>query len=151
MFYVKLKEDGTLERYPYTLTDLRRSNKDVSFPKQISDETAAQFNCFPVTPTEPPADNYTVNVERTAIKEGNEWVERWIQTPATAQQIAERTAAKAYDVRNDRNKRLADCDWTQLADSPVDKTVWETYRQALRDVPSQKEFPWVVAWPDEPK
>jgi len=38
----------------------------------------------------------------------------------------------------DRNKRLADCDWTQLPDIPstVDKAAWAVYRQALRDLPN---------------
>jgi hypothetical protein len=38
----------------------------------------------------------------------------------------------------DRNKRLANCDWTQLPDIPstVDKAAWAVYRQALRDLPN---------------
>jgi hypothetical protein len=63
---------------------------------------------------------------------------------------AQRDAEQAKSVREDRNRRLAECDWTQLADSPVDKAVWATYRQALRDVPMQAGFPWTVVWPDAP-
>ena len=39
-----------------------------------------------------------------------------------------------------RNKKLADCDWTQAADSPLSdskKAEWKTYRPALRDLPSK--------------
>ncbi len=36
-----------------------------------------------------------------------------------------------------RNAELARTDWTQVADAPVDKSVWATYRQALRDLPAQ--------------
>jgi len=64
---------------------------------------------------------------------------------------AMKDAEQAERVRGDRNKRLADCDWTQLADSPVDKTVWATYRQALRDITAQDGFPWTVQWPDQPE
>lgn len=53
-------------------------------------------------------------------------------------------------MRQKRNKLLAGSDWTQLADAPVDKTVWATYRQALRDVPAQAGFPWDIQWPVEP-
>jgi len=71
-----------------------------------------------------------------------------------AQQEAEYKAAKdaeqAKAVRADRTRRLAETDWTQLADSPVDKTVWANYRQSLRDVPTQAGFPWNVQWPDTP-
>lgn len=150
MFYVLLAADGSIDRYPYTLTDLRRTNPGTSFAKQISDDTAAAFNCFPVTPTEPPAEDHTVNLERTAVKQGGAWVEQWISTPATAEQITERTTAKSNDIRTDRNKRLADCDWTQLPDAPVDAAAWATYRQALRDVSNQPGFPWNITWPKAP-
>jgi hypothetical protein len=36
-----------------------------------------------------------------------------------------------------RNAELIRSDWTQLADVPVDKAAWATYRQALRDLPAQ--------------
>lgn len=36
-----------------------------------------------------------------------------------------------------RNAELARTDWTQVSDSPADKTTWATYRQALRDLPAQ--------------
>ncbi len=59
-------------------------------------------------------------------------------------------AEQASAVRQSRSDRLADCDWTQVADSPVDKSVWATYRQALRDITTQDGFPWNVTWPDSP-
>jgi hypothetical protein len=36
-----------------------------------------------------------------------------------------------------RNAELARTDWTQIIDSPADKTAWAEYRQALRDLPAQ--------------
>lgn len=150
MFYVKLKENGDVDHYPYTLTDLRRANPGTSFAKQISDEVAASFNVFPVILVEPPAENYTINLERTAVKQGDNWVEKWITTPATTKEITERTASKADSVREERNQKLSDCDWTQLTDSPVDKQVWENYRQELRDITQQSGFPWEVVWPTKP-
>ena len=63
---------------------------------------------------------------------------------------AAKDAEQAERVRDDRNKRLADCDWTQLADSPVDKAVWATYRQELRDITKADGFPWTMVWPVKP-
>jgi hypothetical protein len=63
---------------------------------------------------------------------------------------AAKDAEQAERVRDDRNKRLAECDWTQLADSPVDKTVWATYRQELRDITKADGFPWSITWPVKP-
>ena len=57
---------------------------------------------------------------------------------------------RAAGVRQQRNDKLKDCDWTQIADSTADKTAWATYRQALRDITTQTSFPWTVAWPDKP-
>ena len=60
---------------------------------------------------------------------------------------AMKDAEQAKNVRATRDAKLAECDWTQVADAPVDKAVWATYRQALRDVTAQDGFPWTVEWP----
>lgn len=150
MFYVKTTLDGALEQYPYTLADLRLAHPNTSWPKAISDELAAEFGVIPVTPAEQPSANYQFNLERTAVKQGAEWLEQWIETPATPEQIAERTAAKANEVRTERNERLFGSDWTQLADNTADTNAWAAYRQALRDLPSTDGFPHDVTWPTEP-
>jgi len=67
-----------------------------------------------------------------------------------AEYKAIKDAEQAKSVRDSRNTKLTDCDWTQIADSTADKTAWATYRQALRDVPSQAGFPWTVTWPTQP-
>lgn len=56
----------------------------------------------------------------------------------------------AAEVRTERDAKLTQSDWTQVADAPVDKAAWATYRQALRDIPSQAGFPNEVTWPVEP-
>ena len=39
------------------------------------------------------------------------------------------------DLRQRRNAMLKSCDWVMMSDSPIaDKSNWETYRQALRDI-----------------
>ena len=65
------------------------------------------------------------------------------------------------EIREERDKRLLDCDWTQGADSPLsdsDKTLWQTYRQGLRDMPTQVDSSNAtqdliienVTWPTKP-
>lgn len=59
----------------------------------------------------------------------------------------------AAEVRAQRDTLLSACDWTQMADSPLDeetKAAWAAYRQELRDVPQQEGFPDTVNWPEEP-
>ena len=153
MFYALLNPDGTLKRYPYTLTNLRRDNPNTSFTVTISDETAKEFGAYPVQTTPQPNYDYTVNLDRTATKQGDQWVEEWVSTPATPEEIAERTDNQAAAVRTERNQKLANCDWTQLPDSPLDadgKLAWGLYRETLRMIPQQSGFPWSVQWPPEP-
>lgn len=63
---------------------------------------------------------------------------------------AMKDAEQAKSVRSTRGEKLKDCDWTQVADAPVDKEVWAAYRQALRDVTGQEGFPWTITWPEQP-
>ena len=58
--------------------------------------------------------------------------------------------AESNKVRLQRNRLLADSDWTQVPDAPVDQAAWATYRQALRDVPEQAGFPEDINWPQIP-
>jgi len=75
------------------------------------------------------------------------------ETTAVEQEAAYKAAKdaeQAKSVREQRDQKLKDSDWTQVADAPVDKEVWATYRQALRDLTAQAGFPWEVTWPDAP-
>lgn len=60
-------------------------------------------------------------------------------------------AVQSSRVRDGRNRLLSQCDWTQVADAPVDKQAWATYRQALRDITNQPGFPWDLTWPEPPQ
>ena len=64
--------------------------------------------------------------------------------------VTENTNLQATKVRKDRSIKLSESDWTQVADAKVNKTAWATYRQALRDIPSQEGFPWDVTYPTAP-
>jgi len=63
---------------------------------------------------------------------------------------AAKDAEQAKSVRDERTKKLAETDWTQLTDAPVNGAAWATYRQALRDVTAQETFPWDIVWPTKP-
>jgi len=52
-------------------------------------------------------------------------------------------------VREERDKRLAECDWMANSDVTM-ASAWTTYRQGLRDVPAQSGFPNSVTWPTKP-
>ncbi len=56
-------------------------------------------------------------------------------------------------VRSRRDTLLRSCDWVVGSDAPLTSdqvATWETYRQALRDLPAQTGFPTQVTWPNLP-
>lgn len=92
----------------------------------------------PYQPPAPPDDTL-----QTWAWDAQAW--RWVATPTAA--------ALALQVRAERDRRLAACDWrvarameTLVPLAPA----WLAYRQALRDVPEQAGFPATVTWPAEP-
>jgi len=128
--------------------DIQRTIGDVQYPAgwfSNADERA-KVGMIEVADPVRPDDNLFIVVENP---DGS-----YTATPRTADDIAAYQANKdsqqAQSVRATRGQKLADSDWTQVADSPVDKAVWATYRQALRDVTGQSGFPWTITWPDAP-
>lgn len=56
-------------------------------------------------------------------------------------------------LRADRNRLLAECDWTQAIDSPLtdaQKQAWQTYRSTLRSLPENTIDPRNPTWPQKP-
>jgi hypothetical protein len=53
-------------------------------------------------------------------------------------------------IRAERNAKLAETDWTQIADAPVEAEAWLTYRQGLRDI-TEQEDPFNIIWPEKPE
>ena len=59
----------------------------------------------------------------------------------------------ADEARTQRDKLLAETDWTQVLDAPIDaatREAYRAYRQALRDLPEQEGFPENITWPELP-
>lgn len=131
--------------------EVRSLYPNTSFPSQWSVELVEELGLDPVFETPAP----TVTRYQTAYKDGTEqvagkWVWKWSISEMDDAAKAAKDAAQATAVRADRDRRLADSDWTQVADAPVDQAAWATYRQGLRDVPAQAGFPWDITWPVKP-
>lgn len=57
-------------------------------------------------------------------------------------------------MKNKRNDLLLKSDWTQFPNSPLSETKkqeWDTYRQALRDLPANTTDPENPIWPTPPE
>jgi len=93
---------------------------------------------------------------QTAFRDGVQEIDgQWFTKYSVADMDDEAKIAKdaeqAKSVRTQRDEKLKATDWTQVSDAPVDKTVWATYRQALRDLTKESGFPWDMTWPEEPQ
>lgn len=139
-------ENDTIVEYPVYEGDIRLRYSNTSFPTPfVPPEGYAA-----VTDVEPPAVTYTQNLtEELPVKVDGVWTRNWVVTNASAEEISARTDAQWSVVRTDRNRKLADCDWTQLSDAPVDDLTWAVYRQELRDITTQTD-PFNIAWPTQP-
>lgn len=149
MFYAKVN-NGQVEAYPLTLTDIRLQMPNVSLSINVTKEELEQFGYVQVVPATEPAFDYTKNLTRTAVASGDEFIEVWQQTEASQDEIAQRIANKADEIRSKRDLLLSQSDWTQLADVSENKEAWSVYRQSLRDIPLQQGFPYNVIWPITP-
>jgi hypothetical protein len=147
--YAKIT-NGIVEKYPYTIGNLRKDNPNISFPKIIDDLDLEFLGVFKVEKREQPEISYDQNIQCKVVKQSGKWVESWKVTNASSEEVAQRVADKIAQVRYERNQYLSESDWTQVSDAPVDKNAWATYRQALRDITDQDGFPWDVQWPIKP-
>ena len=147
----------------------RDSNPGVSFPRVLTAEILNEYGYDPILegPQATVTAPYEISV-RAGIEEVNgQWFTKYVVGPTftdttdedgVVTSAADNEAAyrqriddeAAERVRTDRNKRLTDSDWTQIADSSADTDAWTAYRQALRDLPSTAGFPHSVTWPEEP-
>ena len=93
--------------------------------------------------------------------DGGEWVSRGPQPTPYHSWTEGRWefvhGAFVSSVRNIRDQMLAQCDWTQMPDSPLStdmKNAWATYRQELRDITDSLdgvESLEDVNWPTPPQ
>lgn len=136
----------------FPILSIHQRFPNTSFPATITDADLP-VGVVRVHPVAPPAYNQTthkpVQATKPAFANGR-WELGYSIVELDASELDERSQAMAQSVRADRDQRLAQCDWTQVADSPVDKAVWATYRQALRDITAQSGFPFEVLWPTIP-
>ena len=142
--------DSKVEAYPYSLGLLRKDNPNTSFPKQPSAEDMEAFGVYLVTEVTPTASATQKLVKVwTPTLVGSDWVLAHRAVDLTDAEVAAATAVLAANMREERNKRLAVTDWAAMPDSPTMSDAMTAYRAALRDVPTQSDFP-TVTWPTAP-
>ena len=97
-------ENGVANKY--TLSQLRRDNPNVSFPKDISESTLAEFGVFPITETVAPSGD--VVEEATPALIDGVWVQQWTSRDYTTEEIVQNLMdRRASMIVTPRQARLA--------------------------------------------
>jgi len=132
----------------YTLGQLRRDNKNTSFPKQISDELLASYDVYPYTrPATPEYDNLAWRlIDDEFVNVNGAWMLPYKLEALPLEQAEQ-------NIRSRRDRLLAETDWLVIKSYERGENIpaeWELYRQALRDITTQPSFPYDIAWPTKP-
>jgi|TARA_A100001391_G_scaffold131007_2_gene90277 hypothetical protein len=152
-----------------TESELRAANKNMSFPKAWNSSVHDALNVDPVlaSPAPKPSAEFKVLVRDGVVQDGKgNWVYAWkeqemfteytdddgntvtVQAQKDAKASAD-NAALAAEERSKRNDLLKATDHYGLSDVTMPDAI-KTYRQALRDVPQQENFPSTISWPTKP-
>lgn len=125
---------------------------ETSFPSILTSEIVEPFGFGMYDfSSQPNLGKYEKAVETTPVKnEFGIFIQSWSVVSMSDEEKVIADSEKAEMVRRERNYKLMETDWTQLADAPVNSQDWITYRNALRDLPSQDGFPWYIVWPSKP-
>ena len=141
--------NGQLSKFPYTLGELRRENANTSFPKVIPEGTLASYGVYKVEPTPAPTfDNKTHMMTDTVENVGGVWRQKWVQ-----KKLPEDRASS--NVRRHRDRLLSETDWVVIMHTEKGTNIpadMEIYRQALRDITDNVNFPYLNEedWPVKP-
>lgn len=145
-----LVENGQIVGRP---TELPKSWNNISNFHVFDNQTLKQHGWYPYRfVTAQVGENQVYNGSDFVIEE-NEVVEYQKVRNKTQQEITEEIEGMWRAIRDRRNYLLLECDWTQLADSPLSnqkQTEWQIYRQELRDITQQPD-PFGIVWPTPPE
>jgi len=126
---------------PYSEAAFRAANKHTVYGPVVSSrhlKAQGVYRVSKLTEPEAPVGQKAVLDAMPTQNEAGHWVLGW-----TLQTLS------ADEARALRDSLLAATDWTANSDVTMSDEM-RTYRQALRDVPSQASFPDNVTWPVKP-
>jgi hypothetical protein len=138
MKYVKvLNNTPTL----YSIERLKRENPNISFPEVLTEELLAEFSVF--VAEERKVDSFENPIELIG--------KRWAYNVVDSDEKKHKELSD--NIRQLRYSKLVETDWVVLRAIETNTEIpedWKTYRQALRDITEQLNFPNFVEWPISP-
>jgi len=151
--YALLNDDGSLQTYPYSFTNLRYDNKSVSFPDKLTKEILNDFKLATVAVSAIPkhtsrTETVTKNDVPTLIE--GVWTISWTISEKSSEEVEAFDLKASIGVRARRELLLQETDFYALTDSPDMPDAMKEYRKKLRDISLQDGFPNNVTWPIKP-
>jgi hypothetical protein len=149
MLYLKAINDQ-VEQYPYSLGQLRKDNPSTSFPRQPSLAGLAEFGVYPVTEVTPTlADGEKLVKVWTPTLVSGEWILPHQAVAKTEEDLATESEVSWANLREQRDKLLAETDWTASTDVTMSAEMTE-YRKLLRDLPANTDDVFNPVYPEKP-
>ena len=150
MWYVQAQGDIFI-RHIFDVEPTQWDENNYCYVSGLTSEQVGQFGVHKKQIVTPPYFDPATQVreEGPAVLVDGVWTQNYVVTDLDADASAAKVGAQWAVIRAERNKLLAECDWTQVADAPVDAAAWATYRQALRDITDQAN-PFAIVWPQGP-
>lgn len=155
-YFLKIDEADNPTSFPIAEDNFRMlfpgmfPEKHIFFPSEVEPLGYGIFEF-----SQRPDANYPYKVVETTPEkhENGIYYQSWSIEEMTQAEKDDEAEKQADLVRQERNYKLFQSDWTILPFSPVpyeNQLLWADYRQQLRDVTKQAGFPWEVVWPTEP-
>ena len=148
MWYVQAQGD-TFIRHIFDVEPTQWDADNYCYARRLTPEQVESFGVHKKQIVTPPYFDPATQAreEGPALLIDGVWTQNYIVSNLSADESAAKVGAQWNVIRAERNKLLADCDWTQLPDASADATAWATYRQALRDITEQAN-PFNIVWPE---
>lgn len=164
----RIKSSGELK----TQGEIRKLHPNTSLPRVWTAEICESLGIDPVFegPKAVPTNPYQVSVYGGVEQINGKWYTKYnlgpsfsdiedengVVTTAAENEVAYRARKdeeQAKAIRATRDQKIAETDWIvtkALESGAAVPDNYVTYRQTLRDIPTQEGFPWDVTWPTKP-
>jgi hypothetical protein len=152
-------ENGIPVGNPIDEKNFRTLHNNTSFPRSLTVDCVEPFGYGLYQYTRPPVPGTHFKVEETVPVKNSDgiYMQTWETKAMSAEEIEKSTELKKVEIKRLRDEKLKASDWTMMYDvrendrySDEFIQAWLNYREDLREISTQKGYPWNIRWPIEP-
>ncbi len=152
-------ENGVPVGNPIDEKNFRKLHNNTSFPRSLTVDCVEPFGYGLYQYTRPPVPGTHFKVEETVPVKNSDgiYMQTWATKSMSVEEIEKDTELKKVEIKRLRDEKLKSSDWTMMYDvrendrySDEFIQAWLNYREDLREISAQREYPWEVKWPTVP-